>query len=109
MFNGIISLYFHSRLSAFVLRSFIQAQPYIDIDPYILEKTAAWILSHQKFSGDFEEPGRVLHTELQGGTSDSVSRTAYILTALLEYQFSEVIMIVILMYLKQITIKLFTI
>ncbi|KAM3856320.1 CD109 antigen [Vipera latastei] len=76
-------------LSAFVLRSFIQAQPYIDIDPYILERTAAWILNHQKLSGEFEEPGRVLHTKLQGGTSDSVSRTAYILTALLEYQFSE--------------------
>ncbi|KAL7987953.1 hypothetical protein Chor_006872 [Crotalus horridus] len=76
-------------LSAFVLRSFIQAQPYIDIDPYILERTAAWILSHQKFNGEFEEPGRVLQTELQGGTSDSVSRTAYILTALLEYQFNE--------------------
>ncbi|XP_070789006.1 CD109 antigen isoform X3 [Pituophis catenifer annectens] len=76
-------------LSAFVLRSFIQARPYIDIDPYIPERTAAWILSHQKLSGDFEEPGRVLHTELQGGTSDSVSRTAYILTALLEYQFNE--------------------
>ncbi|ETE63520.1 antigen, partial [Ophiophagus hannah] len=76
-------------LSAFVLRSFIQARPYIDIDPYVVERTAAWILSHQKFNGEFEEPGRVLHTELQGGTSDSVSRTAYILTALLEYQFNE--------------------
>lgn len=91
------------------MRSFIQAQPYIDIDPYILESTAAWILNHQKLSGEFEEPGRVLHTKLQGGTSDSVSRTAYILTALLEYQFNEVVIIVILMYLKQITVKLFTI
>ncbi|XP_070620143.1 CD109 antigen [Erythrolamprus reginae] len=76
-------------LSAFVLRSFIQARPFIDIDPDILEKTANWILGHQKFSGEFEEPGRILHTELQGGTSDSVSLTAYILTALLEYQFNE--------------------
>ncbi|XP_063147121.1 LOW QUALITY PROTEIN: CD109 antigen [Candoia aspera] len=75
-------------LSAFVL-SFIQAQPYIDIDPYILERTAAWILSHQKSSGEFEGPGRVLHTELQEGTSGSVSCTAYILTAQLEYQFSK--------------------
>uniref|UniRef100_A0A8C6Y3Q5 CD109 antigen n=1 Tax=Naja naja TaxID=35670 RepID=A0A8C6Y3Q5_NAJNA len=77
-------------LSAFVLRSFIQARPYIDIDPYVVERTAAWILSHQKINGEFEEPGQVLHTELQGGTSDSVSQTAYILTALLEYQFNEV-------------------
>uniref|UniRef100_A0A670YN44 CD109 antigen n=1 Tax=Pseudonaja textilis TaxID=8673 RepID=A0A670YN44_PSETE len=72
-------------LSAFVLRSFFQAQLYIDIDPYVMERTTAWILSHQKFNGEFEEPGRVLHTELQGGTSDSVSRTAYILTTLLEF------------------------
>ncbi|KAM6466539.1 LOW QUALITY PROTEIN: CD109 antigen [Liasis olivaceus] len=68
----------------FVLRSFVQVQPYIDTDLYILE-TAAWILSRLKFSGE----GRVLRTELQGGTSCSLSHTAYILTALLEYQFKE--------------------
>uniref|UniRef100_A0A8D2Q9Q0 CD109 molecule n=1 Tax=Varanus komodoensis TaxID=61221 RepID=A0A8D2Q9Q0_VARKO len=73
-------------LSAFVLRSFIQAQPFIDIDPYILEATASWIVSHQKTSGEFEEPGRLLHTELQGGTNTPVSLTAYITAALLEYQ-----------------------
>ncbi|KAJ7341665.1 hypothetical protein JRQ81_006104 [Phrynocephalus forsythii] len=73
-------------LSAFVLRSFIQAKPFIDIDPYILERTAAWIASHQKSSGEFREPGRVLNTELQGGTNSSISLTAYIMAALLEYQ-----------------------
>nr|XP_020641515.1 CD109 antigen [Pogona vitticeps] len=73
-------------LSAFVLRSFIQAKPFIDIDPYILEITAAWIAKHQKPSGEFREPGRVLHTELQGGTNSSISLTAYIMAALLEYQ-----------------------
>ncbi|XP_053237251.1 CD109 antigen isoform X1 [Podarcis raffonei] len=73
-------------LSAFVLRSFIQAQPFIDIDSSILETTAAWIVRHQKHNGEFQEPGRVLHTELQGGTNSSVSLTAYIMTALLEYQ-----------------------
>uniref|UniRef100_A0A670ICS0 CD109 antigen n=1 Tax=Podarcis muralis TaxID=64176 RepID=A0A670ICS0_PODMU len=71
-------------LSAFVLRSFIQAQPFIDIDSSILETTAAWIVRHQKHNGEFQEPGRVLHTELQGGTNSSVSLTAYIMTALLE-------------------------
>ncbi|KAH0622086.1 hypothetical protein JD844_024050, partial [Phrynosoma platyrhinos] len=73
-------------LSAFVLRSFVQAQFFIDIDPFILEKTAAWIVSHQKQSGEFEEPGRVLHTELQGGMNSSLSLTAYIMAALIEYQ-----------------------
>nr|XP_060608900.1 CD109 antigen [Anolis sagrei ordinatus] len=76
-------------LSAFVLRSFTQAQPFIDIDPFILEKTAAWIASHQKPSGEFQEPGRVLHTELQGGTNSSISLTAYIMAALLEYQMDK--------------------
>ncbi|XP_061479122.1 CD109 antigen isoform X2 [Rhineura floridana] len=73
-------------LSAFVLKSFIQAQPFIDIDSTILETTAAWIVSHQKHNGEFQEPGRILHTELQGGTNSPVSLTAYIMTALLEYQ-----------------------
>ncbi|XP_066478804.1 CD109 antigen [Tiliqua scincoides] len=72
-------------LSAFVLRSFTQAQPFIDIDPYILEKTATWIASHQSHSGEFQEPGKVLHSELQGGTNKSVSLTAYIMASLLEY------------------------
>ncbi|KAG8124112.1 hypothetical protein E2320_019474 [Naja naja] len=75
--------------SAFGNRDPSGTRPYIDIDPYVVERTAAWILSHQKINGEFEEPGQVLHTELQGGTSDSVSQTAYILTALLEYQFNE--------------------
>ncbi|XP_062981026.1 CD109 antigen [Elgaria multicarinata webbii] len=73
-------------LSAFVLRSFIQAQPFIDIDPYILETTASWIVRHQKPSGEFQEPGRLLNTELQGGTNTPVSLTAYIMAALLEYK-----------------------
>uniref|UniRef100_A0A8D0CAT7 CD109 antigen n=2 Tax=Salvator merianae TaxID=96440 RepID=A0A8D0CAT7_SALMN len=73
-------------LSAFVLRSFVQAQPFIDIDLYILEKTASWIVKYQRPSGEFWEPGKVLHTELQGGTKSSVSLTAYITAALLEYQ-----------------------
>ncbi|XP_060089077.1 CD109 antigen [Heteronotia binoei] len=76
-------------LSAFVLRSFFQAQPYIDIDPYILERTAAWLVNHQAQSGEFLEPGRVLHSELQGGTNSSVSLTAYIMAALLEYQTNQ--------------------
>lgn len=74
-----------------MLRSFIQAQPFIDIDSSILETTAAWIVRHQKHNGEFQEPGRVLHTELQGGTNSSVSLTAYIMTALLEYQTDKVV------------------
>ncbi|XP_074847111.1 CD109 antigen isoform X2 [Carettochelys insculpta] len=76
-------------LSAFVLRCFLQARPFIDIDPYVLRKTADWILKHQKPNGEFWEPGRVIHSELQGGSNSPVTLTAYIMTALLGYQNDE--------------------
>ncbi|XP_067388743.1 CD109 antigen isoform X2 [Emydura macquarii macquarii] len=76
-------------LSAFVLRCFLQARPFIDIDPYVLKKTADWIVQHQKPTGEFWEPGRVIHSELQGGSNSPVTLTAYIMTALLGYQNDE--------------------
>ncbi|EMP28675.1 hypothetical protein UY3_14223 [Chelonia mydas] len=76
-------------LSAFVLRCFLQARPFIDIDPYILKKTADWIVKHQKPNGEFWEPGRVIHSELQGGSSSPITLTAYIMTTLFGYQNDE--------------------
>ncbi|XP_067844534.1 CD109 antigen [Heptranchias perlo] len=71
-------------LSAFVLRCFFQAQGFIYIDTGVLNGIVDWIMSHQNTSGEFWEPGRVLHTELQGGQNGPTSLTAYVLTALLE-------------------------
>ncbi|XP_016084557.1 CD109 antigen-like [Sinocyclocheilus grahami] len=71
-------------LSAFVLRCFLQAQDLISIDPMVMQRIAYWLLAHQNADGSFEEPGRVIHTELQGGLDGPVSLTAYILIALLE-------------------------
>ncbi|XP_064187386.1 CD109 antigen-like isoform X2 [Anguilla rostrata] len=73
-------------LSAFVLRCFLQARPFIMIDVDVLSKTAAWLVSQQGSDGAFLEPGRVIHTELQGGLDGPVSLTAYALMALLEDQ-----------------------
>uniref|UniRef100_A0A8C4W2F6 CD109 antigen n=1 Tax=Gopherus evgoodei TaxID=1825980 RepID=A0A8C4W2F6_9SAUR len=78
-------------LSAFVLRCFLQAHPFIDIDPYVLKKTADWIVKHQKPNGEFWEPGRVIHSELQGGSSSPITLTAYIMTTLFGYQNDEVL------------------
>uniref|UniRef100_A0A452HFJ9 CD109 antigen n=1 Tax=Gopherus agassizii TaxID=38772 RepID=A0A452HFJ9_9SAUR len=78
-------------LSAFVLRCFLQAHPFIDIDPYVLKKTADWIVKHQKPNGEFWEPGRVMHSELQGGSSSPITLTAYIMTTLFGYQNDEVL------------------
>ncbi|XP_051780686.1 CD109 antigen [Erpetoichthys calabaricus] len=71
-------------LSAFVLKCFLQARPFIFIDPMVLEKTTAWLVKQQNFNGAFNEPGRVIHTELQGGHNGPITLTAYVLIALLE-------------------------
>uniref|UniRef100_A0A8C4RNJ3 CD109 molecule n=1 Tax=Erpetoichthys calabaricus TaxID=27687 RepID=A0A8C4RNJ3_ERPCA len=66
-------------LSAFVLKCFLQARPFIFIDPMVLEKTTAWLVKQQNFNGAFNEPGRVIHTELQGGHNGPITLTAYVL------------------------------
>ncbi|KAJ7427634.1 CD109 antigen [Willisornis vidua] len=72
-------------LSAFVLRCFLQARPFIDIDQDVLMDTAKWIVRHQKLNGEFHEPGKVLHSDLQGGTNNPVTLTAYIMASLLGF------------------------
>ncbi|XP_046691610.1 CD109 antigen isoform X1 [Silurus meridionalis] len=71
-------------LSAFVLRCFLQAQQFIYIDKSVLLGATRWLLTQQNADGSFAEPGRVIHTELQGGLDGPVSLTAYVLMALLE-------------------------
>ncbi|XP_064343013.1 CD109 antigen isoform X2 [Camelus dromedarius] len=73
-------------LSAFVLRCFLEADPYIDIDQNVLHRTYTWLKGHQKSSGEFWEPGRVIHSELQGGNKSPLTLTAYIVTSLLGYK-----------------------
>ncbi|KAM5325551.1 CD109 antigen [Glossophaga mutica] len=73
-------------LSAFVLRCFLEADPYIDIDQNVLHRTYTWLKNRQKSNGEFWEPGRVIHTELQGGNKSPITLTAYIVTSLLKYK-----------------------
>uniref|UniRef100_A0A2K6F1N9 CD109 molecule n=1 Tax=Propithecus coquereli TaxID=379532 RepID=A0A2K6F1N9_PROCO len=73
-------------LSAFVLRCFLEADPYIDIDQNVLHRTYTWLKGRQKSNGEFWEPGRVIHSELQGGNRSPVTLTAYIVTSLLGYR-----------------------
>lgn len=73
-------------LSAFVLRCFLEADPYIVIDQNVLQRTYTWLKGHQKSNGEFWEPGRVIHSELQGGNTSPVTLTAYIVTSLLRYK-----------------------
>lgn len=67
-----------------MLRCFLQAQQFIFIDTAILLRATNWLRAQQQVDGSFVEPGRVIHTELQGGLDGPVSLTAYVLIALLE-------------------------
>uniref|UniRef100_A0A3B3WDT3 CD109 molecule n=1 Tax=Poecilia mexicana TaxID=48701 RepID=A0A3B3WDT3_9TELE len=67
-------------LTALVLRYFLQAQPYMQIDQTVLTKATAWLLKHQDSRGEFTEVGKLIHTEMRGGLDDSpVALTAYVL------------------------------
>ncbi|XP_075454127.1 CD109 antigen-like isoform X2 [Ascaphus truei] len=72
-------------LSAFVLRCFLQARPFIFISPIVLQETIDWLVQHQDTNtGVFYEPGRVFNSNLQGGLNGPITLTAYILTSILE-------------------------
>ncbi|KAM5256508.1 CD109 antigen [Ctenodactylus gundi] len=73
-------------LSAFVLRCFLEADSYINIDQNVLHRTYNWLKGHQKSNGEFWEPGRVIHGELQGGSKSPLTLTAYIVTSLLGFR-----------------------
>ncbi|XP_068089452.1 CD109 antigen-like [Hyperolius riggenbachi] len=72
-------------LSAFIFRCFLQAREFIYISPDILSGTVQWLVQYQNMNtGEFSEPGRVIHKELQGGQNGPITLTAYIVTSLLE-------------------------
>ncbi|XP_047480379.1 alpha-1-inhibitor 3-like [Penaeus chinensis] len=75
-------------LTAFVLKSFAQAQPYISIDEEGLDHTKTWLSKSERDSnGCLVSVGKVFHKGLKGGLADSgtpVPLTAYVLTALIE-------------------------
>ncbi|KAK4324552.1 hypothetical protein Pmani_004827 [Petrolisthes manimaculis] len=74
-------------LTAFVLKSFQQAQQYIQIDTHQLVEIEDWLLRRRRnVDGCFESVGRVINKDMQGGlgSGNTVSLTAYVMAALLE-------------------------
>ena len=72
-------------LTAFVLKSFAEAEDLIYIDDAILQEAASWIKSHQNSDGSFEPVGFICHQEILGGLSGKNALTAYAAIALMEY------------------------
>lgn len=67
-------------LSAFVVKSFVMAYSfdYISIDTDMLERALHFITLQQNANGSFQEVGRVIHKDMQGGSSSDISLTAYV-------------------------------
>ncbi|XP_050045324.2 pregnancy zone protein-like isoform X8 [Dermacentor andersoni] len=73
-------------LTAFVVKSFKQAENYISIDAGNLNESIKWIITKQKTNGCFQNVGTVLSSGLKGKVNSTApgALTAYVLTALLE-------------------------
>ncbi|ESN94945.1 hypothetical protein HELRODRAFT_180052 [Helobdella robusta] len=73
-------------LSSFVIKCFHQAKEYIPVEDSKIAATMNWIIGLQGTDGTFAEPpeGKVIHKDMQGGSSSGIALTAYVLIALLE-------------------------
>ncbi|KAF7657412.1 hypothetical protein LDENG_00027780 [Lucifuga dentata] len=71
-------------LTAFVMKSFAGARPYIFVDQQHIAAARAWLASHQRPDGCIRSVGKLFHNGMKGGVSDDVSLTAYITAAVLE-------------------------
>jgi CD109 antigen len=71
-------------LTAFVLKCFSQAKGLLYIDENVLEEAGAWITSHQKADGSFEQVGFIHHQDMLGGLEGKDALTAFVAIALLE-------------------------
>lgn len=73
-------------LTAFVLRSFYEAQRYIAIDKTLLNDMQSWIVSKQEEDGSFPNVGRIIDYGLEGGIKKEKNAgaiTAYVVASLI--------------------------
>ncbi|XP_053410601.1 pregnancy zone protein-like [Nycticebus coucang] len=71
-------------LTAFVLKSFAQAQSYIFVEKSHIMDALSWLSQKQKENGCFQLSGSLLNNAMKGGVDDEVTLSAYITIALLE-------------------------
>ena len=71
-------------LTAFVAKTFAEARALMYVDPAVIDSATAWIESHQRSDGSFENVGFLHHQELLGGLQGREALTAYVAAALIE-------------------------
>ncbi len=71
-------------LTAFVMKTFAQANGLIYIDDQVQTAARTWIGQQQKSDGSFDQVGFVHHQDMMGGVAGKNALTAYVAVALLE-------------------------
>ncbi|XP_051473048.1 alpha-2-macroglobulin-like protein 1 [Apus apus] len=76
--------YGNTWLTAFVVKCFVQAKPYIFIDNRTIQAALTWLEFHKLPNGCFRNVGQLFHTAMKGGVDGEVALAAYITAAYLE-------------------------
>ncbi|NWW91819.1 A2ML1 protein, partial [Rhynochetos jubatus] len=76
--------YGNTWLTAFVVKCFVQAKPYIFLDNRTIQAALTWLEFHQLPNGCFRNMGQLFHTEMKGGVDGEIPLAAYISAAYLE-------------------------
>ncbi|NWZ47531.1 A2ML1 protein, partial [Haliaeetus albicilla] len=76
--------YGNTWLTAFVVKCFVQAKPYIFLDNRTIQAALTWLEFHQLPNGCFRNVGQLFHTAMKGGVDGEVPLAAYITAAYLE-------------------------
>ncbi|XP_020628880.1 alpha-2-macroglobulin-like isoform X2 [Orbicella faveolata] len=71
-------------LTAFVLRSFAQARPFIFVDPGELKTIQNWITKKQLPNGCIPKYGKLFNKRMKGGVSTEATLTAFVAVSLME-------------------------
>ncbi|NXX48626.1 A2ML1 protein, partial [Tricholaema leucomelas] len=71
-------------LTAFVVKSFVQARKYIYVDEKNIQDALRWLEQNQLPDGCFATKGSFFHSSLKGSMDDEISLGAYVAAALLE-------------------------
>ncbi|XP_066919557.1 alpha-1-macroglobulin-like isoform X3 [Clytia hemisphaerica] len=71
-------------LTAFVLKSYAEARPWIDIDDKEIKHSSQWLLRAQSKDGCFPSIGSLHNKAMKGGVKTPATLTAYVTISLLE-------------------------
>ncbi|XP_067664533.1 CD109 antigen-like [Haliotis asinina] len=65
-------------LTAFVVKSFMEASDMVYISDDVIVRAVDWILAQQNFDGSFPEKHALYHKYMQGGVKSAVALAAYV-------------------------------